>query len=313
MRGKSKMVKYLLKHPKINSKTVNEKDLLNGDTPLHLASRKLYLWTLDHLSRDKRINVNVVNDQGLTAIDIIGSQRKSLMTRIELAAYMILILAGASLKHNTKLRSNHVVKKAWNEDDAANTLIIVAVLVATVTFAAGITMPAGVYSSDDPVPKKRGMAVLTDQTLFKTFMTFNTTAMYLSTFGTILLLWRQLPDRHVSRRAYIISTYFVHLALGTMPVAFMAAICLVVRNDSFLADLTSIIGFIFVFLILLLGFLGYFPKRSIRFPVFHQVVRLGIWFGLFLFYGSKDGRVYAGKIQQDEDSATQEKNRVNSP
>ncbi|XP_054789403.1 protein ACCELERATED CELL DEATH 6-like [Prosopis cineraria] len=73
MRGKSKMVKYLLKHPKINSKTVNEKDLLNGDTPLHLASRKLYLWTLDHLSRDKRINVDAVNDQGLTAIDIIGS------------------------------------------------------------------------------------------------------------------------------------------------------------------------------------------------------------------------------------------------
>ncbi|XP_054789833.1 protein ACCELERATED CELL DEATH 6-like [Prosopis cineraria] len=329
MRGKSKMVKYLLKHPKINSKTVNEKDLLNGDTPLHLASRKLYLWTLDHLSRDKRIIVNLVNDQGLTAIDIIRSQSKFPMTRIEfykrlrhvttylldlitlqLGACMILIYAGASLKHNNKLRPKRVVNKEWNENDGANTLIIVAVLVATVTFAAGFTIPGGVYSSDDPVPKKRGIAVLSDQTLFKIFMTFNTIAMYCSTFGTILLLWRHLPDRRVSIRAYHISKIFVQLALGTMPVAFVAAILLVVRNDSFLAYLTSIIAFIFVFVILLLGLLGYFPTRSISLPVFRQVGLLLLWFGIILFYGSKDGVFYFGEIPQDDDNATQEKNRV---
>ncbi|XP_054781909.1 protein ACCELERATED CELL DEATH 6-like [Prosopis cineraria] len=337
MRGKSKMVKYLLKHPKINSKTVNEKDLLNGDTPLHLASRKLYLWTLDHLSRDKRIIVNLVNDQGLTAIDIIRSQSKFPMTRIEvlileklqfykrlrhvttylldlitlqLGAYMIVRFAGASRKYNNKLRRKRVVNKAWNENDGANTLIIVAVLVATVTFAAGFTIPGGVYSSDYPVPIKRGMAVLTDQTLFKIFMTFNTIAMYCSTFGTILLLWRHLPDRRVSTQAYHNSKIFVQLALGTMPVAFVAAILLVVRNDSFLAYLTSIIAFIFVFVILLLGLLGYFPTRSISLPVFRQVGLLLLWFGIILFYGSKDGVFYFGEIPQDDDNATQEKNRV---
>ncbi|XP_054781911.1 protein ACCELERATED CELL DEATH 6-like [Prosopis cineraria] len=319
MRGQNKMVKYLLKHPKINSKTVNEKDLLNGDTPLHLASKNLNLWTLDHLSRDKRINVNLVNDQDLTASDIIQRQSKFPRTLTEFGAYMILRFASASLKHNNKLRPEPKLaqNKEWNVNDGANTLIIVAVLVSTVTFAAGFTVPGGLYNSDDPVPKERGMAVLTDQTLFKIFMTFNTISMYCSTFGTILLLWRHLNDRRASIRAHDISKIFVQLALGTMPVAFMAAILLVVSNDSFLQHLTGVIAFIFIFLILLLGLLGYFPL-GIHLPVFRQVGQLNLWILIMLFYGTTYGRVYdVGEIQQDDEvgmanpvNTTQEKNRV---
>ncbi|XP_054789840.1 protein ACCELERATED CELL DEATH 6-like [Prosopis cineraria] len=315
MCGQNKMVKYLLKHPKIHSKTINEKDL-NGDTPLHLASKYLHVWTLFHLSQDKRINVNLVNDQGLTARDIVRRQSKFPRTRIEFVASKILKFAGGSLKQ-IKRGPKPVANKEWNVNDGANTLIIVAVLVATVTFAAGFTVPGGVHSSDDSVPKERGMAVLTDQTLFKIFMTFNTIAMYCSTFGSIILLWRHLGDRRLSIRAYRISKIFVQLALGTMPVAFMAAIRLTVSNNSLLADLTSIIAFIFISLILLLRILACFPF-GMHLPVFYQVRKLLLWIIITLLCGTKDGRVYdVDEIQQDDEAgrantvnATQGKNRV---
>ncbi|XP_054781845.1 protein ACCELERATED CELL DEATH 6-like [Prosopis cineraria] len=73
MRGQTDMLKYLLKIPMIHHDTLNERDV-NGDTPLHLASRKLRLWTLLLLSRHKMINVNLVNDEGLTARDVVRMQ-----------------------------------------------------------------------------------------------------------------------------------------------------------------------------------------------------------------------------------------------
>ncbi|XP_054789369.1 protein ACCELERATED CELL DEATH 6-like [Prosopis cineraria] len=288
MRGKNSMVKYLLKHPKIDSKTVNEKDL-NGDTPLHLASRKLHLWTLLHLSRDKRIKMNLVNDQGLTARDIVRSQRNFPMTRRELGADVILGIAGGAARaiENKQRQSQPVANKEWNVNDGANTLIIVAVLVATVTFAAGFTVPGGLYSSDDSVPKERGMAVLTDQTLFKIFMVFNTISMYCSTIGSVILTWMHLGDRRFSLRAFYISRAFVNWALITMTVAFMAAIRLVVSNNDLFADLISAIAFIFIFLNLCLWFIGHFPLGS-RLPILRQVGELSLWIVLILFYGTKD-------------------------
>ncbi|XP_054781924.1 protein ACCELERATED CELL DEATH 6-like [Prosopis cineraria] len=315
MRGQNEMVKYLLNHSKVSSESVNEKDL-NGDTPLHLAARKLYLWTLFHLSRDKRMNVNLVNNRGLTAHDIVEWQSKIPKTRTEYFASKILKFAGASLKKN-KPREKHVDNKEWNVNDGANTLIIVAVLVATVTFAAGFTVPGGVYNSDDAVPKERGMAVLTCQTLFKIFMAFNTIAMYCSTIGSIILLYRHLGDRRFSERTYYISRGFVQVALVTMPVAFMAAIRLVVSNNSLLTYLTSVIAIIFIFLVLFLRILAWF-HLGIHIPILRRVGELLLWIIIILFYGGKDNIVYdAGEIHQnDEDmvpntvKATQEMNHM---
>ncbi|XP_054779707.1 protein ACCELERATED CELL DEATH 6-like isoform X2 [Prosopis cineraria] len=137
--GQNDMVKFLLKHSDIHAANVNEKDL-NGDAPLHLASRKLHLWTLLHLSRDERIDVNLVNDQSLTARDIVWMQTKYPRTGQELLARMILKTAGIPLNKNL-IRMPRAANKEWNVKDGANSLITVAVLIATVTFAAGFTVP----------------------------------------------------------------------------------------------------------------------------------------------------------------------------
>ncbi|XP_028787327.1 protein ACCELERATED CELL DEATH 6-like [Neltuma alba] len=202
MKGRTHGVKNLVKHPKIHHDTINERDV-NGDTPLHLASRELRLWTLLLLSQDQRIDVNLVNNNDLTARDVVWTQHRIPETRQELLANVILYNAGVDVKANMlSMPRTTSINKEWNVKDAANTLILVAILIATMTFAAGFTVPGGFYSSDCPIPKQKGMALLADQTLFKIFMAFNTIAMYSSIIGSIILLWVPIGDHRTATRAY---------------------------------------------------------------------------------------------------------------
>ncbi|XP_054781920.1 protein ACCELERATED CELL DEATH 6-like [Prosopis cineraria] len=245
--GQNKMVRFLLKHSNIHPENMNEKDI-DGDAPLHLASRKLYLWTLLHLSRDKRTDANLGSDKGLNARDIVLMQAKHPMTHQEFRASMILRTAGVPLKKDM-LGVQRVANAEWNVKDAANTLILVAVLIATVTFATSFTVPGGVYSSDDPMPKTEA--------------------------------WQCWLIKNYSK-------LFVHLALGKMLVAFMAAIYLVVSNNASLGDLVKVISFIFISFILLLFLLGYFPLGN-RIPLLRQIGEPIFLIGLIYFMDLRIG------------------------
>ncbi|XP_028796040.1 protein ACCELERATED CELL DEATH 6-like [Neltuma alba] len=239
MKGNIHVIMYLLKHPKIHHDAINERDV-NGDTPLHLASRELHLCTLLFLLRDKRIDVNLVNNRGLTALDVVWMQRKIPETRQEYLARVLLYRAGVDLKANMlSVPHTRSINKEWNVKDAANTLILVAILIATVTFAAGFTVPGGLYSADSPIPKQRGMALLADQTLFKIFMAFNTIALYSSTIGSIILLWVPIGDRRLATLVYVYARLFVYVALTAMPVAFLAAIRLIESGHRSLPPITN--------------------------------------------------------------------------
>lgn len=80
--GENSVVKYLLRHKKIDHAIINGKDV-NGNTPLHLAARNVFIENLYSLSRDKRINVKLVNNEGLAALDTIALTRKSPPTYLE--------------------------------------------------------------------------------------------------------------------------------------------------------------------------------------------------------------------------------------
>ncbi|XP_028787326.1 protein ACCELERATED CELL DEATH 6-like [Neltuma alba] len=305
MKGRTRVIKYLLKHPNIHHDTINERDV-NGDTPLHLASRELRLWSLLLLSQDKRIDVNLVNNKGLTARDVVQTQCRIPETRQEFLARLILYNAGVDLKANMlSVPLTRSINKEWNVKDAANTLILVAILTATVTFAAGFTVPGGFYSADGPIPKQKGMALLADQTLFKIFMAFNTVAMYSSTIGSIILLWVPGGDLRFATLAYIQAKFFVYVALIAMPVAFLAAIRLIVSNNTIVADVISVIGFISIFLMMFIRILGFIPLGSRR-PVLKQIVGLFLRIIVVLIYGCCDPWFsdLVGKANQvDQDDA----------
>ncbi|XP_028116834.1 protein ACCELERATED CELL DEATH 6-like [Camellia sinensis] len=66
---------------------------------------------------------------------------------------------------------------------AGDTHLIVAILIATVTFAAGFTMPGGYNSNDGP---NQGMAILTREAAFKAFVIIDYMAMILSTCAILV-------------------------------------------------------------------------------------------------------------------------------
>ncbi|RDY03711.1 Protein ACCELERATED CELL DEATH 6, partial [Mucuna pruriens] len=268
--GRTNVVQYLLKNPKIDQFTINQKDN-DGNTPLHLASMNLFPKVLYFITRDKRTDVNLSNNNGLTARDIVG---KNQMTIRKFLAIRVLKEAGVPMKMKDMLRSQHQrpPRRDLSLKDLLNTFLVVATLMVTVTFAAAFTVPGGVYGSDDPNPKKRGMAILAHKPLFWVFTTFNMVAMYSSVIACGLMLMALIFDHKLARRATILAMGCLILAFLTVPVAFMAAVRLVVANNSALALLITVIGAVYTSLILLSLFFGFFPI-GISLLLFRQVGR----------------------------------------
>ncbi|XP_028796036.1 protein ACCELERATED CELL DEATH 6-like [Neltuma alba] len=235
----------------------------DGNLPIHLACDKCRVEVIKKLLEIEWSNAGLfLNHKGQNILHIAAMKGRICVTKYllkhpkihhdtinerDFLANVILYNAGVDLKANMlSVPLTTSTNKEWNVKDAANTLILVAILIATVTFAAGFTVPGGFYSSDGPIPKQKGMALLADQTLFKIFMAFNTIAMYSSTIGSIILLWVPVGDLRFATRAYANATIFVSVALMAMPVAFLAVIRLIVSNNIIVAHAISIIGFISV-------------------------------------------------------------------
>ncbi|KAG4967707.1 hypothetical protein JHK87_033358 [Glycine soja] len=271
--GRSNVVQYLLKNPKIDQFTINQKDN-DGNTPLHLASINLFPKVMYFITRENRTNVNLSNSSGLTARDIVCLELKNQMTIRKFLANRVLKEAGVPVKVNNMLRSQHqqVSKTNSSLKDLINTFLVVATLMVTVTFAAAFTVPGGVYSSDDTNPKNRGMAVLAHKRFFWVFTTFNMTAMYSSVLACGLMLMALIFDHKLATRTTILAMSCLILAFVTVPVAFMAAVRLVVANNSALSLLITVIGATYTFLIVSLLF-GFFPVGN-RLFLFRQVGRL---------------------------------------
>ncbi|KAH0468652.1 hypothetical protein IEQ34_001884 [Dendrobium chrysotoxum] len=109
----------------------------------------------------------------------------------------------------------------------ANNLTIVAVLIATVTFAAAFTLPGG-YSNND---SNQGMAILAKKVAFKVFLISDTISMASSMCVTFMLIYSNSLER--DRRLSIIITAwnYVQVALGGMLVAFSMGIYVVVVSQ----------------------------------------------------------------------------------
>ncbi|XP_054809752.1 protein ACCELERATED CELL DEATH 6-like [Prosopis cineraria] len=254
-RGKDAVVKYILGEKKLEN-LLNEKDK-NGNTPLHLASKYLHLKVLLLLTQEKKLNVNLVNNEGLTARDIVIQRRNTAPTFREYLSFAMLRSVGVPLSEKgRRIRRLHAEQPhiKWIKDRVSS-LLLVAILVAAVTFAAGFTVPGGVYDSNDIDTKRSGMATLVKRKMFQVFTICDVIAMYSSTMGSFILLWAQLGDFHMAFSATYFALNLVGLAIVSMSIAFMAAVNLVVNNLTWLANIVMIIGIIF-----LLMFLGlYIP------------------------------------------------------
>ncbi|TXG74286.1 hypothetical protein EZV62_002865 [Acer yangbiense] len=120
-----------------------------------------------------------------------------------------------------------------NNDGLGKYHLVVATLIATVTVAAGFTVPGGFGADEGP---DRGAAILTKNTAFLAFVIFNTRSMLWSSFA----IFNHLSTRPATnKREFYKQISFCHLliryAVLAMIGAFLAGICAVLHNDKKLA------------------------------------------------------------------------------
>ena len=126
--------------------------------------------------------------------------------------------------------------------DRIDTHLLVATLVATVTFAAGFTLPGG-YKQDKP---QIGMTVLPQIWAFQVFVICNTAAMYSSILAVVTLIWAHMGDLKLILVSLRFALPMLGFSLAMMSLAFMMGVYVVLRNQPWLSYVVLGIGSIFL-------------------------------------------------------------------
>ncbi|KAI7981308.1 Protein ACCELERATED CELL DEATH 6 [Camellia lanceoleosa] len=124
-----------------------------------------------------------------------------------------------------------------------DTHMIVAALIATVTFAAGFTMPGGYNGNQGPT---QGMAILTRETTFQAFAVTNTIAMILSTSAIVTYFFgAPSKDRDKLLKHHNSAANLVMVATVAMVVAFITGTYAVLEHSRALAIAVCITSCLF--------------------------------------------------------------------
>ncbi|CAE5956443.1 unnamed protein product [Arabidopsis arenosa] len=247
--GKSKVVKYILKLDE-GKRLMNEQDV-DGNTPLHLASKHGYPMVVNMLTWNDGINLTTLNNDGFTALDIAETMKdNNTYVLYKRLIWMALVSAGAPNGPNPipLNMSQSRIQSPERYKDSVNTLMVTATLVATVTFAAGLTLPGGYMSSGPDL----GMAALVNELNFKVFLLFNNIAMCTSVITIMALIWAQLGDALLTKKAFQLALPLLLTAIVSMMMASVAGITLVVSDLPWLSHLVLAIDSAFLVVLMLL-------------------------------------------------------------
>lgn len=205
----------------------------------------------------------------LNIINILIRQQNSIVLVMQRLTWMALRVVGAPRSSCTRSlqAANFMLEEqptTENYRDKVNVMLLVATLVATVTFTAGFTMPGG-YKNSDP---DQGIANMLAEVKFQEFVICDSLAMYSSIIVAITLLWAQLGDQNSMQVALKFALPLLGIALAMMSIAFMAGVYLVVSKLSWLANIVFLMGsnFVIVLVVLFLPlcFLGSSYYRTFR-------------------------------------------------
>jgi hypothetical protein len=150
-------------------------------------------------------------------------------------------------------------KKNKEEEDALSKAreshLVVAALIATVTFAAAFTLPGG-YKSD------RGTALLAKKAAFIVFVISDSISMVLSIFVVFIhflislihgfeLVKRKDISKYAAIKLFGVATLLTMIGMGTMIIAFITGTYAVLEPSLGLAISTCLLGLSFFFLVFL--------------------------------------------------------------
>ncbi|KAF7851814.1 hypothetical protein BT93_L2659 [Corymbia citriodora subsp. variegata] len=262
--GSISTVKYILKNPKCDH-LINARDL-DLNTPLHLAALHWQPSVLLLLARDKRVDLKLVNVNNMTALDI-------RLTRIVLASAgtprsgELFICKPTSRSKGRELEPPELDRLR----EEVNTRMVVAALVAAMTFASGFSVPGG-YNGSDP---NAGIAILLHKAMYNVFVISNSIAMYSSIIALVILLWTHINDPHAVRYALLKARFPLLVTLVAMPLAFMAGVYVTITKLAWLAIVVLLLGSVALFIILGFYLLLYIPLGSSN-PLVRRFTDLGV-------------------------------------
>ncbi|KAG6499712.1 protein ACCELERATED CELL DEATH 6-like [Zingiber officinale] len=229
------VVEYVLNSSPSAKDLLNEQDH-EGNTPLHLAVRARHLKIIRVLLSCKIADSALTNSSGFTPVDLASS---ILTTKICFQTHYImeaLISYGSRFcpRRFDRITIHWLIRRRDEGIDdqsraLVNNLVIVAVLIATVSFAAAFTLPGG-YKNDSE--SDEGMAILSSRAAFKAFLISDTLAMVSSVTVAVILLYYGFPDRHVRRQFLLTALLLVWVAVAFLCVAFATGVYSVVAPDS---------------------------------------------------------------------------------
>lgn len=125
--------------------------------------------------------------------------------------------------------------------DRVNTLLLVSTLIATVTFAAILTMPGGLNNSEP----HHGMVTLENSLIFHVFVICDTIAMYSAVLSSVILIWAQLGVLTLVFNSLGLAVSFLGISLGMMCLAFLLASYVVVIRIVWLSHVVYTLRIVF--------------------------------------------------------------------
>ncbi|XP_019151531.1 PREDICTED: ankyrin repeat-containing protein At5g02620-like [Ipomoea nil] len=241
-------VKVLLSNPLFNS-LINEKDV-EGNTPLHLLA--MHGSHIQNLICNPRVDKSVYNAANLTPLDIASSSRH--FTTLKSLIKRELKLFGATRGLRNVINKDDGDKEQMRKEHLkklCETHLIVAALIATVTFTAGFTVPGGFNGNSGP---EEGLPVLMKKMAFKAFFISDTVSLVLSTSAVFMYFITALyadQTKLFNRLAWAFC--FTIVAIGAMVIAFVTGTYAVLPNTSGLAISSCVVGccFFLVYFLLL--------------------------------------------------------------
>ncbi|URE08503.1 Ankyrin repeat [Musa troglodytarum] len=256
----------------------NEPSLLNlvdtkGNTALHIAARKSRAQIVRRLLEFKELETKAINKSGETALDTAEKMGNSDVTGMLLehgvqSARAIrpapnpareLKQTVSDIKHEVHSQLEHTrqtrrrvqgIAKRLNKlhedglNNAINSNTVVAVLIATVAFAAIFTVPGEYVEAEDLAPGLTlGEANVAHQTPFMIFFVFDSVALFISLAVVVVQTSVVVIESKAKKQMMAIINKLMWIACVLISIAFLALCFIVVgRSQRWLAIGVTIMG-----------------------------------------------------------------------
>ncbi|KAL1211620.1 Protein ACCELERATED CELL DEATH 6 [Cardamine amara subsp. amara] len=255
--GQRGIIHCILGMPQIFPHLLNESDV-DGNTPLHLSVIYKRYAILLLLLRIKRVDKYVMNHNHFTAAELFYSQKQEIGFKVAMAYYALQKYYKQPSQRQNIEKEKKQEKADLEETNTTNdgamyeVHLLVAVLVATVAFAAAFQLPGG-YKPD-------GTPALMEEAAFKCFLVFDTIAFCFSV-TTVYFLFYASRDGFRARSAFLyMSALLMVVSLIAMASAFVSGMYLISSKSRGLA----LVPFLMAGLFILHGFIYWFldPRGS---------------------------------------------------